>query len=85
MKLWEPKRIKYANKSECLNLQIFIFKNTTVFVMKEREKKKKKKKRKRNKTNIDDSAKLEGPARIYEMDLLLACYKRQKISNLCIN
>ena len=53
--------------------------------MKEREKKKRKKKRKRNKTNIDDSAKLEGTARIYEMDLLLACYKRQKISNLCIN
>ena len=37
------------------------------------------------KTNIDDSAKLEGTARIYEMDLLLACYKRQKISNSCIN
>ena len=55
--------------------------------MKEWKKKKKKKtrKRKRNKTNIDDSAKLEGTARIYEMDLLLACYKRQKISNPCIN
>ena len=59
--------------------------------MKEREKKKtknkkkKRKKRKRNKTNIDDSAKLEGTARIYEMDLLLACYERQKISNPCIN
>ena len=50
--------------------------------MKEREKKRK---RKSNKTNIDDSAKLEGTARIYEMDLLLACYKRQKISNPCIN
>ena len=50
--------------------------------MKEREKKRK---RKRNKTNIDDSAKLEGTARIYEMDLLLACYKRQKISKSCIN
>ena len=46
MKLWEPKRIKQVNKSECLNLQIFIFKNTTVFVMKEREKKKEKKKEK---------------------------------------
>lgn len=50
--------------------------------MKEREKKRK---RKRNKTNIDDSAKLEGTARIYEMDLLLACHKRQKTSNPCIN
>ena len=50
--------------------------------MKEREKKRK---RKRSKTNIDDSAKLEGTARIYEMDLLLACYERQKISNPCIN
>ena len=53
--------------------------------MKEPKKKKKTRKRKRNKTNIDDSAKLEGTARIYEMDLLLACYKRQKISNSCIN
>ena len=48
MKLQEPKHIEYANKTECLNLQIFIFKNATVFVMKEREKKKKKKKKKKN-------------------------------------
>ena len=42
MKLQESKRIEYANKTECLNLQIFIFKNATVFVMKEWKKKKKK-------------------------------------------
>ena len=47
MKLQEPKHIEYANKTECLNLQIFIFKNATVFVMKEREKKKTKKKKKK--------------------------------------
>ena len=49
MKLQESKRIEYANKTECLNLQIFIFKNATVFVMKEWKKKKKKKKPKKKK------------------------------------
>ena len=49
MKLQEPKHIEYANKTECLNLQIFIFKNATVFVMKEREKKNKKNKKKKKK------------------------------------
>ena len=46
MKLQESKRIEYANKTECLNLQIFIFKNATVFVMKEPKKKKKPEKEK---------------------------------------
>ena len=46
MKLQESKRIEYANKTECLNLQIFIFKNA-----KKKKKKKKKKPKKKKEQN----------------------------------